>query len=121
MSAFHFISAILTVITSNTLYDFNACYSIFMLFFFLSPATNYLCDGRELLPGNGPDRSWRGSVTSNGSSDDFSKNTKRRSLLVVVPDLVGGDFKDSHPWVLGSTSVDTISLVSEPCLDGGIV
>jgi hypothetical protein len=81
----------------------------------------HLRDGSELLPGDGPDRSGGSSVTGNSSSNNLSENTKRRSLLVVMPDLIRDDFNDGHPWVLGSTSVDTISLVSEPCLDGRVV
>lgn len=81
----------------------------------------HLRNGRELLLGDGPDGSGRGSVTGNSSGNNLSENTKRRSLLVVVPDLIGDDFDDSHPWVLGSTSVDSVSLVSEPCLDGRVV
>jgi hypothetical protein len=87
----------------------------------LSQAADYLCDRRELLPGDGPDGPGRGSVTGNSSADDLGKNTKRRSLLVVVPNLIWRNLDNSHPWVLGSTSVDTISLVSEPSLDGGVV
>jgi hypothetical protein len=81
----------------------------------------HLRNGSELLPSDGPDRSGRGSVTSDGSGNNLSKNTKRRSLLVVMPDLIGNDLNDGHPWVLGSTSVDSVSLVSEPCLDGRVV
>jgi len=82
----------------------------------LLPATS-LVDGGELLLGDGPDGSRRSSVAGNGGSDDFTKNTDRGSLLVVVPNLVGPDFKDGHSGVFGSTSMDSVSLVSEPCLD----
>ena len=81
----------------------------------------HLRNGSELLLGDGPDGSGRGSVTGDSGGNNLSKNTKRRSLLVVVPDLIGDDFNDGHPWVLGSTGVDSISLVSEPCLDGRVV
>ena len=81
----------------------------------------HLRNGRELLLGDGPDGSGRGSVTSDSSGNNLSKNTERRSLLVVMPDLIGDDLDDGHPWVLGSTSVDSVSLVSEPGLDGRVV
>ena len=38
-----------------------------------------------------------------------------------MPDLIGDDFDNGHPWVFGSTGVDTISLVTEPCFDGWVV
>jgi len=81
----------------------------------------HLRNGSELLLSDGPDRSGRGSVTSHSSGNNLSKNTESRSLLVVMPDLIGDDFDDGHPWVLGSTSVDSVPLVSEPCLDGRVV
>jgi hypothetical protein len=81
----------------------------------------HLRNGSELLPSDGPDRSGRCSVTSDSSGNNLSKNTKRRSFLVVMPDLIGDDLNDGHPWVLGSTGVDSISLVSEPCFNGRVV
>jgi hypothetical protein len=89
-------------------------YCFILLLFILATS---LVDGGELLLGDGPDGSWRSSVAGNGGSDDFTENTDRRSLLVVVPNLVGPDFEDGHSGVFRSTSVDSVSLVSEPCLD----
>jgi len=101
--------------------SFNACY-IFAVVDLHTPSfilhLGSLC---KLLPSDSPDGSRRGSVTGNSRSNDLSENTEGRSLLVVMPDLIGDDFDNGHPWVFGSTGVDTISLVTEPCFDGRVV